>query len=904
MASKVLVGGISPEGEQILNTYLKHFLPDATIEPLKSVGIKGTMKTKAVRADVIMVILDESLWDACTGYVDDVLCMDKVFKYLNDDGLTQYLISRFGKLDGSIETEPILESSLSNYRTVDDDDSSSMIVTTSNDSVEDNSAKDAKIATLQDKLAQSEMLVKNLTAQLEDSQNASDIAPFIEKIKDLEQTIAEKDAELQQHESHSFEASDKLEKADQVLKERNDLKAEIKQLKEDCADLDFKRQKAVEEKESMQKEFDTLQSEVSDLRETRDKLEEVTASLQEMTERCAALESSNSDVGVLQSKIEEQKAVISDFDTIKRELAEKELAIQNLQVDLDTKTKKVEDITKKLNDLSSLIDEKDDELQKKQEEIDNLIEEKKNSEEQLYEQITSLKNELSELTIALEKKSNEIADLEREKNDTNDTLTKLQDEVDTLGGKDSEISELQSVLAESKKTVKDLQNTINELNNTIATQEGTIAAYEKRDEIIKADKAKSTQALTQALKENEELTTTIEEGKEKISVLEVEVSDLRKQLSDMDDANSDALANKDAELEVLQNDKKKLENEVSKLRESLIETKGDSDTIDQLNNNLLEERRKNARISAELEVLRSSSEMLSNSDNLVEINKLKKEIEELKSELDNKENQVSDVSDEDLQALRQKCADLEIELVEKTDLVNEYQNGIFGQLANVALPKVAYDIKVIVPDKLTSKCIVTASGSVESNLALYQNLKRTCTTVNNKSYLIVDLVTDTSIDMAFGITNIQSPVKWLTGEQPYQAFLADTKFNNVKVLSTGLAYMNDLSLLSVDWVQRINELQNQFDTVIFNVGCLNNFVAKILFGSFTKIMSGHIIVKATPINLRTVILTLTGYNDKRSLSNVIVSCVNFDTTSSKPLYQKLVSKCQAQILKDADILRF
>ena len=277
MASKVLVGGISPEGEQILNTYLKHFLPDATIEPLKSVGIKGTMKTKAVRADVIMVILDESLWDACTGYVDDVLCMDKVFKYLNDDGLTQYLISRFGKLDGSIETEPILESSLSNYRTVDDDDSSSMIVTTSNDSVEDNSAKDAKIATLQDKLAQSEMLVKNLTAQLEDSQNASDIAPFIEKIKDLEQTIAEKDAELQQHESHSFEASDKLEKADQVLKERNDLKAEIKQLKEDCADLDFKRQKAVEEKESMQKEFDTLQSEVSDLRETRDKLEEVTA---------------------------------------------------------------------------------------------------------------------------------------------------------------------------------------------------------------------------------------------------------------------------------------------------------------------------------------------------------------------------------------------------------------------------------------------------------------------------------------------------------------------------------------------------------------------------------------------------------------------------------------------------
>ncbi len=904
MASKVLVGGVSPEGEQILNTYLKHFLPDATIEPLKSVGIKGTMKTKAIRADVIMVILDESLWDACTGYVDDVLQMNKVFKYLNDDGLTQYLISRFGKLDGSVESEPIQESSLSNYRTVEEDDSSSMIVASNDDSSEDTSASDARIAALQDKLAQSEMLVKNLTAQLEDSQNASDIAPFIEKIKDLEQTIAEKDAELQQHESHSYEASGKLEKADQVLKERNDLKAEIKQLKEDCADRDFKLQKAVEEKDAVQKEFDILQDEVKDLRETRDKLEEVTASLAEMTERCAALESANSDAGVLQSKIEEQKAVISDLDTVKKDLSQKELDIQNLQVDLDAKTRKVEELTKKLNDLSSLIDEKEEELQKKQDELDALAEEKKNTEEELYGKISSLNEQISELTLALEKKSNEIADLEKEKNDTNDTLSKLQDEVDTLGGKDSEISELQSILAESKKAVKDLQNTINELNDTIASQEGKISAYEKRDELLKADKDKSTQALTDALKENEELTTAVEEGKEKISELETQVGDLQKQIEDLGDANNDALASKDTELENLQNTNKKLENEVSKLRESLVETKGDSATIDQLNNDLLEERRKNARISAELEVLRSGSEMLSDSDNLVEINKLKKEIDELKAELNNKENQGADVSDEDLQALRQKCADLEMELVEKTDLVDEYQNGIFGQLANVALPKVAYDIKVIMPEKLTSKCIVTASGSVESNLALYQNLKRTCTTVNNKSYLIVDLVTDTSIDMAFGITNIQSPIKWLTGEQPYQAFLADTKFNNVKVLSTGLAYMNDLSLLSIDWVQRINELQNQFDTVIFNVGCLNNFVAKILFGSFTKIMSGHIIVKATPINLRTVILTLTGYNDKRSLGNVIVSCVNFDTTSSKPLYQKLVSKCQAQILKDADILRF
>jgi DNA repair exonuclease SbcCD ATPase subunit len=906
----VLVGNVTPEGEQILKTYLKQFLPEAKIEPLKSVGIKGTIRNRASRPDVALVILDESLYAVCQGVSDDidkVLNMPKVHKYLNDDDLTQFLISRFGRLDGSIESVEI-DSTPKDTVVISDEDTVVLGGSSATESFDsDNSSeKEARISELKDKLAQSEMLVKNLTAQLADSQNASDIAPFIDKIKELERQIAEKDAELQQQDSKNYADSDKLAQADKVLAEQESLKAELKTLKENCSEFEFELKKAKEEKDQVQADYDSLMAEVEDLRKASDNLEEVTASLQEMTERCALLESSNSDANVLQAKIEEQNNVISEFDKVKEELNQKELDVQNLQVDLDAKTSKVEELTTKLNDFSSLIDEKDAEIQKKQEEYDNLLAEKKQSDEQietLYAQITDLKGKLSGLTLTLEEKSNEIANLEKTQTETNDTLTRLQDELDNNGGKDAEISDLQNVLAESKKTVTDLQNTINELNNTIAENEGTIDAYKHLEEKLKAENEKSTEALTKALQDNEELSANVEENKTTITSLETQVSDLQQELEEAKNNNDGALADKESELEQLRTDKCKLENEVTSLRDSLVESKADSDTIKQLNDDLLEERRKNARISSELEVLRKGSELVGSSDNIVEINRLKKEINELKIELENKPQLDSGVSADEFEALRAKAADMEVDLAVKDEEINEYKNGVFGQLANAAGLKLAYNVKVFTPERLNSKCVVVASGSVESSLSLYKNLKRTCTTVNNKSYLIIDLVTDTSIDMAFGITNIQSPLKWLTGEQPYQNFVADTQFANVKVLSTGLAYLNDLALLNVDWVKRIEEVQGQYDVVIFNVGCLNNFVAKILFNSFANIMTGHIIVKGSPINLRTVILLLTGFIDTKVLKNIFVSCVNFDTTSARPLYQKLTQKCQAQILKDADLLR-
>ena len=64
-------------------------------------------------------------------------------------------------------------------------------------------------------------------------------------------------------------------------------------------------------------------------------------------------------------------------------------------------------------------------------------------------------------------------------------------------------------------------------------------------------------------------------------------------------------------------------------------------------------------------------------------------------------------------------------------------------------------------------------------------------------------------------------------------------------------------------------------------------------------MKTYVIVKATPINLRTVILALAGLTISKKVE---VECVDYDEKSSKPVYLKLAQKFSAKILQGDDVL--
>jgi hypothetical protein len=313
---------------------------------------------------------------------------------------------------------------------------------------------------------------------------------------------------------------------------------------------------------------------------------------------------------------------------------------------------------------------------------------------------------------------------------------------------------------------------------------------------------------------------------------------------------------------------------------------------------LLEERRKSARLNSELEVMKKSEGSGKSAELRLEIARLNEELKKAKTESVNS-GEASKLKDE-LSEERAKAAELEMLVAEKEEQLAEYSDGVFGQIANLAMPKVAYDVDLGIKNNFLSDHIYCyASGSEESSSILFSTIRKSCNANPNARIIILDLTTDSTIDRDFGAQTVKSPITWITGSENFTSFLADTKFKNVKILSTALAYMNDLFLLNIDWGKRIEELKSFADAVIINVGCLNNLVSKILFNSFSRVMRSHIIVKASPINIRATILNITGYS---SISeNVTVDCINFDK-QSQGMYQRLAQKCKATIVKDSDII--
>ena len=200
--------------------------------------------------------------------------------------------------------------------------------------------------------------------------------------------------------------------------------------------------------------------------------------------------------------------------------------------------------------------------------------------------------------------------------------------------------------------------------------------------------------------------------------------------------------------------------------------------------------------------------------------------------------------------------------------------------------------------------ICIASGTSESKEGMYNLLKRTAANNPSKRILILDFVTDSNIDMDFKLTSVKSPIKWLTGSESFKDFVVSSGvFNNVRVVTTALAYLNDVYLLDVDWVEKLAEIDKYpCDTIFVNVGCLNNLVSRLLFNTFSKYMRSVIVVKATPINLRSALFTFTTF--KNFSENVDVVCVDF-ARSSEPMYKNLVShfpKQRISIYKPTDSL--
>ena len=278
MTQKVYIGGVSPQGEQLINKYLEVFAPDAEILPIKASGIKGMMKTKAPRPDVLLVIIEDSLAQLCEGVASDTLALPKVHRYMSDDDLKDFLITKFGKLEG-------VEVGATDFSKMDTvvDEEEDFNIYMQQKGIEHLNAPSAEPATpilpvqqnvaytpsspdysaepTRDNAEVNRLLsrISQLEAELNSARAG---APNSAEVDKLKARIAELEAD---DETKEFVQLGKLQKAEQVLKQFDEIKKKITDYKEQVAILTHDKNTLTEEKDSLVVKVTSLEENVASL---------------------------------------------------------------------------------------------------------------------------------------------------------------------------------------------------------------------------------------------------------------------------------------------------------------------------------------------------------------------------------------------------------------------------------------------------------------------------------------------------------------------------------------------------------------------------------------------------------------------------------------------------------------
>lgn len=923
--SKVFIGNVSADAERLISKYLNKFMPDAVIEPLKAAGIKAKIKNHAKRPEVVLVIIDETFYNMCKGVADDVLSLPKVHKYVSDSGLQDFLVEKFGVLDDipAVERVEKVEDKKVNEVTsdiIEDDFENESLTVSDNEDTSNNIDRDSIIRGLNDEIIIRDTMIRNLEAQIEEKSDSDSVSHFVERIKTLEKSLEESENKLSKIQTDSYADLGKITRAEQIISTVDTLKEELRIEKSKCNNLESNKSELEIRVQEQKQEIDKLRlsvvelgDKVKDLNELTNKfdkqseslvslqsdLDSRTSELTQIKERCTFLDAEVfdlngklSEIGVLNEKIELLESENKKLVDSNSDLASLKLELENLRVDYDKILSDKSELELKLTSTKSELDESlatNTTLVVDKDKLDRDI-------KTLQSDNVSISNQLTEITDKLKVKDDEIEILRTNLSDSSMQESKLEDATKEIEALNEEVSSLTMKLKLFEDTKSSLSDKVAEIDSL-------------KEQLL--EKSILEEELTS---KTSELIALQQELSEKTAELDSLRNERNSQSSDIDDKNRELVSKQEtitklessissltAEVDELTISNKKLGNEVDILRVKADESVTLKQSSSESEKELLDFKRKVARLQAENESLKDdleSSRGTTNKD--VEISKLNSEISDYKEKLrlaTDVEAEKSKSSEEEIQQLRERCANLEVSLIEKEDELKISSNNIFNRMSTIASPKTMFSLSLSVPKELPNMCVV-ASGSSESNLITYQTLRRFCSSTN-KSVLIIDLVTDSYIDREFGVEKILSPIEFLQGSKSISEFITPTRIKNTRVSSTAFSYLNSLYLLNVDWQERLTELAGIADIVIINVGCLNEVVSKVLFNAFSEVMNSHILIKASPINLRTALLTLTGMSSAKKSK---ISCVGFEN-SSKAMYQRLAQKFDTQILKDSDVLK-
>lgn len=332
------------------------------------------------------------------------------------------------------------------------------------------------------------------------------------------------------------------------------------------------------------------------------------------------------------------------------------------------------------------------------------------------------------------------------------------------------------------------------------------------------------------------------------------------------------LSKKDMALQAKDNDITRYLKEIEELKVRGTNT----DTIDALKSEVSSLEEEKIQLKSKIEEL---NQAIQSSDKSDELHNLQSKVEEMEARIREDDDNIITLNKEKLKLQSQlevlqksSEADADIgsvmkELVTYKSQYTSLSSSAFGKIASSALPKSSPVVHLTRRNLSFNNLRFAFAGSAESRKGAYKCLLDEFKAMGNRGkFIIVDLVSETSIDYVFEIKQVKPGLEWFSTGGSFDSYLSKTCLPNTQVLSVGLGYVNDSYFLSINWERRLLELENSGYKVVLFCGDISNIVGRVLHESFADLGMSVIYVHGNAVGSRTVITNIRGIsNSKKSI---------------------------------------
>lgn len=483
-----------------------------------------------------------------------------------------------------------------------------------------------------------------------------------------------------------------------------------------------------------------------------------------------------------------------------------------------------------------------------------------------------------------------------------------------------DLRSLESQLEISESKVKSSEETIDQQKATISSLEGKLKKVsndydsvlsELNDlQVIKSkqagvlhDKEKKIEELLGIIKKLEESSEKIKELMDTVSRYKSEINRKDKEIGelrvDIGSKDRDIVRNS-IELERLRS----LQGTDDKLESA-------NKVIESLNGDIAKVSSENTELLKRINELDSTITSLKteNESNLRRVSELELLNEQLSKRVDSDSVSLSTLNQEKFELLS-KVAVLERnsgsaddnlinEIEELQRKLNEMSGNIFTKIGSSALPNSSLGCKLLSGNTRFKNIRFAFSGSAESRKGSYKCLLDEFRSNKDTKYLIVDLVSETSVDYVFEIKKLVPGMEWFRRGGSLHQYLSGTILKNTRVLSPGLGYVNDSYFLCIDWKRRLSELENSGYKVVMFCGDISNVIGRVLHESFASCGESIIYVVGNSIGSRTIVTNLRGLSNAR---DSIIAYYDYNKAIER--FYNMVSKTnECKILSERNVSR-